>query len=143
MMDVVALAILLVIPALAASVWLARVKRNYLRHKQVQLALSLALAVVLGLFEAEVRRHPWTDAAAASPFYATWLFPVFYVHLTVAVTTTALWVLALATALARIPKPPRPGPFSRVHRRLGQAAAIGLAATAVTGWTFFWVAFLA
>lgn len=143
MMDVVAAAILLVVPGLALSLWQVLKRRSYIRHQQIQVTLSAALGVVILLFEFEVRRHDWRPAASASPYYATWLFPIFWVHLTVAVGATVAWLLTLVTALRRFARPPRPGAFSAVHKRLGWAAAALMGATAVTGWTFYWVAFLA
>jgi uncharacterized membrane protein YozB (DUF420 family) len=143
MMDVVAAAILLVLPLLALAIHLARHRRDYVRHKQVQLAVTTALAVVILGFEVEVRTHDWREAAAASPYYGSWLFPVFYVHLATAITATIAWVATVTMALKRFPRRPAPGPFSAAHRLMGRLAAALMGATAVTGWTFYYVAFLA
>lgn len=143
MMDVVALAILLVVPLLTYSLWLAKHRRNYQRHKQMQVIISIALAVVIVAFEIEVRSRSWRQFAAASPYLTTWLDPIFYLHLCVAVATSIIWIVALVTALKRFPSPPRPGPFSASHKTLGGLAALGMYATTITGWTFYWVAFLA
>jgi hypothetical protein len=142
-MDLVALAILVVVPLLAASTWLVRVRHAYGAHKRLQIIISLALVVVLTVFEAEVRRRDWRPAAALSPYYASWLYPVFYVHLSVAVSATLLWCSAAFAAWRWVPRPPRPGTKSHLHRRLGRAAALAMVATAITGWTFYWIAFLA
>ncbi len=143
MMDVVALAILLVLPLLAVSLHLVRHRRAYRRHKQFQVTISLALLVVVLLFEAAVRTHDWRAAAVASPYYESCLFPVFYVHLTTAISATVAWTAAVVLALRRFPSPPVPGPFSATHKIMGRLAAALMGATAVTGWTFYYLAFLA
>jgi uncharacterized membrane protein YozB (DUF420 family) len=143
MLDVVALAMLLVLPALTANLHLARRRRRYDLHKRGQLALGLALLVVVLLFEIDVRLHDWTALAEPSPYYGTWLFPFLYMHIALASLTTALWITTTMHALRRFPAPPRPGPASSAHRRLGYATAACTYATAVTGWIFYWAAFLA
>ena len=137
MMDFVAAAMVLMLPVLSVSLYQVKVKRNYAAHKRLQIGLSSVLAVVIACFEVEVRRHDWRPLAAASPYFQTSLFPFLTVHLTIAVSTTLLWILTIATALPGFGRgEARPGPASRWHRPLGRAAALGLYATALTGWTF-------
>ncbi len=143
MMDVVAVGVLAVIPLLTLSIWLVKYKRSYRGHKAVQIALSSILLVVIIGFEVEVRLHGWTHNAVASPYYTTWLFPLLYVHLTAAISTTVLWTLALVLALRRFPSPVRPSAYSAKHRRLAWVAAGLMYATSVTGWSFFYAAFVA
>lgn len=140
--DLLAASMLLVVPMLTTALVFAR-RRRYLAHKRTQLALSTLLLVVIALFEIEVRRFGWIDLAAASPYYDSALRPVLAVHLTAAITTTLLWTVTLVLALRRFPSPPKPGPHSAQHRRLARCAALGMYLTSVTGWTFFWVAFVA
>lgn len=144
MMDVVAASMLVVVPVLAVSL-LALHRKNYAIHKRLQLGLAGLLGVVIVLFEVEVRTVDWRPAARPSPFYDTLLFPVLYFHIFMSVTTTVLWVVTIFTALRgfRDPAGPRPGPESRRHRRLGPISAFFMFATAATGWTFFWLAFVA
>jgi hypothetical protein len=53
-----------------------------------------------------------------------------------------LWIAVVIQALRKFSRPPAPGPHSRWHSRYGTLAAIGMLLTAVTGWTFYWMAFV-
>jgi uncharacterized membrane protein YozB (DUF420 family) len=141
-LDLVATSLVVVVPALTLALRYAK-RRDYAAHKRVQLAISLALLAVLTLFEIEMRLYGWEERAAASAYYDTYLWPVLRLHLTVAVTTTALWTITIFLALRRFARPPRPGAHSRLHKALGWGAALGIYLTTVTGWTFYWIAFLA
>jgi hypothetical protein len=143
MMDVVAAAMLAVVPLLTLSLWLVRSGRRYAAHKRLQLGMAAALALVIGAFEIDVRLHGWETGAADSPYAGTWLYPLLWVHLAIAVSTTLAWIATIAHAVTAMPKPPRPAAASVWHKRLGWVAAGGMYATAVTGWTFYWAAFLA
>jgi hypothetical protein len=65
------------------------------------------------------------------------------VHLCFAVTAALLWVVVIVGALRRFPVPPAPSAHSAWHRRAGMAAAVDMACTAVTGWIFYYLAFVA
>jgi hypothetical protein len=65
------------------------------------------------------------------------------VHLFFAVSTAILWIVVPLAAWIRFPRPPRPSAHSTWHRRLGWMAAIGLVCTAITGWAFYGLAFVA
>ncbi|MDZ4818625.1 MAG: DUF420 domain-containing protein, partial [Planctomycetota bacterium] len=91
----------------------------------------------------DVRLHGWRQNAEASPYYTTWLNPVLYVHLAFAISTTLLWIYTIVTAVRRFARPAAPGPYSAQHKRVAKAAALGMCLTAVTGWIFYWMAFVA
>ena len=144
MMDLVATAMLPVLLVLTTSLFFVKKRRDYPTHKRLQVALCSVLGVVITLFEIEVRTHDWRLDAMASRFYDTLLFPILYGHLAIAISTTGLWTFTLFTALKGFRGgPARPGSESLRHRRLGRAAALFMYATALSGWTFFWVAFVA
>ncbi len=144
MLDLVVVAMLVVLPTLAGSIYLVRVKRNYLWHKRIQLLLGVVLAVAVTAFEVDVRLHGWTHLAEPSPYYASggvnWVLGV---HLAVAVTTTVLWFVVLVRAWRNFDHPPCPGPHSRWHRRWAWVASWGMTLTAITGWVFYYLAFVA
>lgn len=142
-LDLISLVMLVVVPVLTWSLYLVRSRHDYRLHKAVQIWTGVGLGAALLVFEVDVRLHGWRLGAKASPYYDTWLFPVFYVHLGAAITTTLLWIYTLTTALKGFPSPPRPGGESRRHRRVTGLAALGMYGTAVTGWTFYWMAFIA
>lgn len=148
MLDVVFLAMFVVVPVLVYSIWLVRVHKAYAAHKRLQLTLGGLLLAAVTLFELDVRINGWRHRAEASPYYGGGdsiglVFPVLYVHLFFAVTTTVLWIVVIARALRNFPSPPVPGPHSAWHRRFAWLAAIDMAITSITGCLFYWLAFVA
>jgi hypothetical protein len=149
MLDVVVVAMLVVVPLLAASIWLVKKRRNYRLHKMLQLTMATVLLAAVLLFELDIRLHGWMHRAVASPFFdsqAPWRSPAgisLIVHLVFAVPTVLLWAAVVGLALRHFGKDPHPGPHSRWHIPLGWAAAVGMGLTAATGWVFYWLAFVA
>lgn len=143
MLDVVALAMVAVIPLLLVSIYLTKFRAAWVTHKRLQSLLAAVLLAAVLLFEIDMRLFGWREYAMASPYYQTLLFPVLYVHLTIAVATALLWIVTVATALRHFPQPPRPHHFSRTHRLLGWASTWGMILTALTGWAFYYLAFVA
>ena len=148
MLDVVFLAMFAVMPVLMWSIWLVKYRHNYALHKRVQLALALVLAAAVTLFEIDMRVNGWTDRALESPYYGEEgapgpLFLMLYIHLFFAITTTVLWITVIVRALRRFPNPPRPNEHSGSHLFWARLAAIDMGLTTVTGWLFYWMAFVA
>ena len=167
MLDVVFLAMFAIIPALGWSIWLVKYRRNYLLHKRIQVVLMVVLGIAVTLFELDVRFFSgWRERAEVSPYYASvesagpvwdaiflnllrrpttpgWVFRTLLIHLVFAVTTAILWGWVGVRALRRYPHPPVPGPHSRSHVFWGKIAAWDMLLTAVTGWIFYWLAFVA
>jgi hypothetical protein len=148
MLDVVALAMLGVLPVLGWSIYQVKYHRRYTLHKRVQIALGVALLIVVALFEADMRANGWRDRAAASPYMGSegslGLVEISLgVHLCFAVSSALLWVVVIARALRNFPSPPAPGPHSAWHVRYARLAAYDMLCTAVTGWIFYWLAFVA
>jgi hypothetical protein len=65
------------------------------------------------------------------------------IHLFFAVPTLLLWIVVVVRALKYFPCPPRPGAHSEAHKLMGWLATVGMVMTAVTGWGFYWLAFVA
>lgn len=143
MMDVVVTAMVALVPLLTWSVYLAHGPRNFSTHKRLQQSMGLVLLLTVIAFEVEVRLSGWRQHAVTSPYYETSLFPLLYVHLFFAVGTFSLWILTLGLAMRKIPDPPAPSAHSQWHRRLGKLTVMGTYCTSVTGWTFYYMAFLA
>jgi uncharacterized membrane protein YozB (DUF420 family) len=149
MLDIVFVAMFIIVPVLAASVYLAKYRRSYQAHKLLQLVTASVLLVAVLLFEIDIRLHDWTLLARGSPYFdpeSKWTSPVgiaLLVHLSFAVPTLVLWIAVVVGALKNFSRPPTPGSHSRWHRRFGMVAAIGMVLTAVTGWLFYWLAFVA
>jgi putative membrane protein len=149
MLDVVFLAMFAVVPLLIASIYLVKYRRQYELHKRLQLAMAGVLLVAVLLFELDIRLNGWEERAAESPYFDAarkWTCPAglsLIVHLSFAVPTLVLWVMVVTQALRKFSRPPGPGPHSRWHARWGFIAAAGMVLTAVTGWLFYWLAFVA
>jgi len=166
MLDVVFLAMFFVLVVLAFSIWLVRNRQRYGLHKRIQVVLGLVLLATVTLFEIDMRVNGWQARAADSPYFAAmenpptllvnfyqgmlgraavpgWVFTALYVHLFFAVTTAFLWVFVIVQALRKIPDPPGPSAYSVPHKRWAWIAAIDMGFTALTGWIFYCLAFVA
>jgi len=149
MIDVIAVAMGVVLITLAWSLFSVKYRKRYHRHKVIQLNLAGGLLLVLICFEIDIQYFEnWRERAALSPYFdaATGGGLVIYslwVHLLFATTTLALWVLIILRALSQFPNPPCPNRHSRYHSRWGMVAAVDMVLTAVSGWAFYFLAFVA
>lgn len=143
MLDVVAIAMIGMVPILAYSIYVVRAKKNYRLHRKIQITLAVVLLMAISLFEIDIRIHGWRQFAKASAYYDSWVFPSLYIHLVFAVSTTFLWIYTIVGALKRFDYPPVPNAYSPGHRRVAKLAAIGMFCTAITGWAFYFLAFVA
>ena len=148
MLDVVFVAMFAVVPVLLWSWYLVRVRRNYSLHKRIQLTLAGILLVAVTAFEVEIRINGWRHLAEASPYYGDanspgWVLRWLWIHLCFAVSTFVLWLVVVIRALRNFSSPPTPRPHSVSHRFWGRLAAIDMCCTAVTGWVFYYLAFIA
>ncbi len=144
MLDFLVCGMLGVIIVLAWSVYQVKIRRRYVLHKWTQLTLGAIVLVVVVLFEIDIRLHGWEmrasgiegGRAADAVWYAL------YVHLVFAVSTLILWPVTIFLALRNFPNPPRPSEHSRVHIPLARTAAVDMVMTTITGWIFYWLAFV-
>jgi len=149
MIDVIVVAMVLVLIALAWSLFLVKYRKRYQRHKVIQLGLAGGLLILLVFFEIDIQFvENWKERADASPYYdaATGSGLVtfaLWIHLICATTTLALWLLVILRALSQFPNPARPNHHSSYHSRWGMVAVIDMLLTAVTGWAFYFLAFVA
>jgi putative membrane protein len=143
MIDLVSVAMIGVVILLGLSIALVRYWQCYALHKRIQLALAVALLLLVALFEAEMRIIGWRWRAESSPFYDTLVMPALAVHIAFAATTLLLWGQVIVSGLLRFEHGPLPGPHSASHRFWGRIAALDMLCTAVSGWTFYWLAFVA
>jgi putative membrane protein len=144
MLDVVFLAMFVVVPALAWSVYLVKVRKNYLLHKRVQILLGSVLLVAVALFEIDTQLYGWSHRAKDSPYTPDGTVTMALgVHLCFAISTPLLWIVVMYRALKNMPSPPSPCPHSAWHKRWGWIATIDMVLTSITGWVFYWLAFAA
>ncbi len=154
MLDLVVVAMAVVLPVLGGSIALVKYRHRYQLHKRIQLVLGAVLLVTVLAFEADMRINGWRQRAAASRFWGTASAG------TLAGTTN--WVDGRWPCIFFSPPPPhcfglssspeRSGSFrvrrrrprtAAWHRRWGKLAAIDMLLTALTGWLFYWMAFVA
>jgi putative membrane protein len=149
MLDVVFLAMFVIVPLLVFSLWQVKYKRNYQLHKALQLTMAIVLLVAVLLFEVDIRVNGWVHRAEPSPYFDDvnkWgclAGRALIVHLSFAVPSLVLWIVVVVQALRKFSRPPSPGPHSQWHARWATLAAAGMFMTAVTGWIFYWLAFVA
>jgi hypothetical protein len=143
-LDVLCLAMLGVLVVLAWSVYQVKFRRRYNLHKWTQIILAAVLLIVVILFEIDIRLHGWQERAAGKPggHAPTAAVTALNVHLIFAVTTVVLWPSTIFLAVRNFSNPPLPGPHSRVHVPLARLAALDMVLTAITGWIFYWFAFV-
>lgn len=145
MLDFVFLAMFAVLPILAFSIRLVK-KGRYEWHKRIQITLAIVLLVAVAAFEIDLNfiTKDWRPLAKPSPYYESGLVDkVLWIHLAFAVPTPLLWIVVIVQALRKFPKPAAPSEHSRQHTRWAWTASAGMALTAVTGWTFYYLAFVA
>src|SRR4051794_15262560 len=144
MIDVVCLAMIGVVLVLGWSIYQVKIRSHYQLHKWTQITLGAILLVAVILFEVDIRLHGWEERAAnavgGKPAQA--VYTALYIHLVFAISTVILWPTTIGLALANFSNPPIPGPHSRVHVPLARLAAIDMVLTAITGWIFYWLAFV-
>ena len=146
MLDGIVVVMLGVTVAMAIGIAVARYGGHYRAHWRIQLGIAVLLAITVTAFEIDVRliNPHWRELAAASPYYASGLVTAaLCVHLVFAIPTPLLWIYVIVAALRRFPNPPAPNEHSRAHRRWARLAALGMFGTTVTGWVFYWLAFVA
>jgi putative membrane protein len=150
MLDVVVCALVLLVPALAVSIYLVKIRRQYAWHRRLQLTLAAVLLLAVAGFEVDVQlvHHGWQNIVhSARPDMASesldFARKVLYVHLVFAISTPFLWILTISVALPRFGNPPFPSRHSPLHKWLGWSSAIDLALTSATGLLFYYFAFIA
>lgn len=149
MLDVVFVAMFAVVPLMGWGIWLIRARRNYALHKRVQLTLGIVLLLAVAAFEIDMQFiSDWRERAKPSPYFGAsegvnWVMRSLYIHLFFAIPTAFLWIFVIVQALRKIPNPPRPCAYSRPHMFWARLAAIEMVLTAVTGWIFYCLAFVA
>jgi uncharacterized membrane protein YozB (DUF420 family) len=148
MLDLVVTCMAVAVPTLVASICLARFAGRFSTHRKIQLGLAAILCAAILAFEIEMRLYGWETRARSSRFWLEgswndWIDYTLGIHLLFAIPTPLLWIWVVARALRRFPHPPEPGDHSREHRRWGWLAVYGLIATAITGYVFYYCAFVA
>ena len=145
MLDLVAVSMIFVSVALAFSIYQVRSRRKRQLHRTIQISLAILLAIALLFFELDVRFFTdWKELARPSPFFDSgtvhWCL---WIHLCFAIPTPIIWAILLVTAWRGFRDSFEQGSFNRIHRIGGRIGALFMFATAITGWIFYYTAFVA
>lgn len=145
MLDFVAVAMLGVCLVLTYSIYQIRVKKNLPLHRTIQIATAIVLVFALTGFEIDVRFiTKWRELAEPSPYYASgFVNGCLWFHLLFAIPTPFVWATVIVMGLRRFKTGFNQGDYNRIHRISGRIAAAMMFMTAITGWVFYYVAFVA
>ena len=155
MLDTVVLAMGIVMLTLGISFYFAKYARQFKWHRNIQLTLTILLSLTIVLFEIDVRFFTdWRMLAEPSPYLETgWVDRALWIHLGFAIPTPFLWGYVVLMALKKIEwesEQYRASELHRAseqyraqHRRWGWLASLFMLGTTLTGWTFYWLAFVA
>ncbi len=142
-LDILFLAMLAFLPLLLFSVYLVRIKKKFLIHKRLQIGLTVALMSILIAFEIEMRLNGWRQYTDESPYNHTTLMPFLLSHIAIASATLVFWIVTFIHGLKKIALPPIQSPSTSIHKNLAWISVIGLTLTTLTGWIFYYMAFIA
>jgi len=146
MLDFVFIAMFAIVPLMGVGVWLAKQGR-YQQHKWLQIGMGVVLLLAVIAFEVDIRLNGWRHLAEGSPYWTNegWnvVYYTLYIHLCFAVPTPFLWIWVIVQALRKFPNPAAPSAHSHSHKKIAWASIIGMTLTAVTGWVFYYLAFIA
>jgi putative membrane protein len=141
-LDFIAVAMAAVIPVMLISLFQVRQRKNFALHRRLQIILGVVLGLAILVFELDMRLFGWRQYAEASPYYNTWVMPALFAHLFFAIPTLFLWIFTIFMAL-RHQIHTHPGRHRFQHKLFGRLSAYAMLGTTVSGWLFFWLAFMA
>lgn len=143
-LDLLFLTMFVVVVVLGWSVYQVKYRRRFKLHKWVQIILGTVLLAAVVVFELDIRTHGWESRAAnwigGKPRSA--VYYALYVHLVFAISSVILWPVVIVRAVRHYPNPPGPALHSAWHKRWGWIAAIDMVLTSISGWVFYWLAFV-
>lgn len=142
-LDILAVVLLIFVPIQLISLFLLWRRKSYRGHMVLQLIIASLLGPAVIAFEIQIRLSGWRHLAELSPHYDNWVLPALVFHLIWAIPALILWILTIYGALKNFGLSPKPGKYSIIHKKMGRFAVITMMGTGLTGWLFYWLAFLA
>ena len=138
LLDLVICALVVIVPAVAVSWRLAR-RREWVKHRNIQVGLVSVLTVAVSAFECDLRAAGgiWELTRASGYAGTALLRAVVYTHMTFSISTAALWISLTATSLAW-----HPSRFAIWHRWLGRLAMTDMLLTGATAVPLYLLAFV-
>lgn len=148
MLDAVVVALVLVVPVLVYSLYLVKVRRDFVTHRNLQIGLAITLLAAVMAFEVDLHfiQGGWLNVVKKGPSVSEtqlqFIHQILRIHLIFAGSTPILWATTIILAWRNMPNPPKPSPHSRVHKLLGWMSTVDLVLTSITGLVFYYVAFV-
>ncbi|MCB1695411.1 MAG: hypothetical protein H6984_05330 [Pseudomonadales bacterium] len=144
LMDIVVLSFLVILPVLVIS-WRAARAAEYRRHRAIQISLALALAVVVTLFEIDLKLSGgiFTLTRASSYAGTTLLNSLIYGHMLVAIGSALVWVPLVLVSLRKFSNPPVPNAFGPTHRVWGRVGMLLMMASGLSAVPLYYLGFAA
>ena len=148
MLDFVFVAMFAAILIMGWSIYEVKYRRRFALHRMIQITLGVVLLVAVIAFEVEMRLSGWTHRAEPSKFWVDgswndWIDYSLAIHLLFAIPTPFIWAYVIIQGVRKFPKPPAPNEYSRSHILSARFAAFEMFMTTVTGWAFYYLAFVA
>lgn len=144
LMDIVVLSFLVILPVLVIS-WRAARAAEYRRHRAIQISLALTLAVVVTLFEIDLKLSGgiFTLTRASSYAGTTLLNSLIYGHMLVAIGSALVWVTLVLVSLRKFSNPPVPNAFGPTHRVWGRVGMLLMMASGLSAVPLYYLGFAA
>ncbi|MEZ6096791.1 MAG: DUF420 domain-containing protein [Pirellulaceae bacterium] len=146
MLDFVVIAMFGVSALLLASVFMVRNGKRYDFHKRLQTILGVVLLITVIAFEVDIQfvKPHWRDLAKESAFFESgWVDRSLIFHLLFAVPTPFVWGFLIFSAYRNMGPKYENTAYRSKHRRMGWIGTVLMLMTAVTGWVFYYVSFVA
>jgi len=145
MLDTIVVGMVLVCIIMIASISIVRFRKNHRLHRAIQTGLAIFLLIAVAGFEIDLNWFTkWRELAEPSPYYAGgWVHRVLWIHLLFAIPTPLIWAGVIVMAWRNYEDGYATEEIKRKHRISGRIAAGMMLMTAITGWVFYWTAFVA
>ncbi len=150
MLDVVFTTMFAVIPLMLGSIALARFRNAWQWHKRIQLTLATVLLLAVTAFEIDMQFvTQWELRAEPSPYFSInnkWTCPVgiaTHRSLVLCRANSSYLDLRGKRSLEALPQATDARRVQHRHKLWGRIAAVEMTMTAITGWVFYWLAFVA
>jgi cytochrome b subunit of formate dehydrogenase len=142
LMDIVIVSLAAILPILAFS-WTKARRGAWRVHKRTQLILGSILAIVVLLFETDLRMAGGIFALTKpSAFAGTVLLNAsIWIHVALSISTSIIWLALTIASVRKFGKPPRPGAFSKMHKLWGSIGMIDMALTGISGIELYIIGF--
>ena len=143
LMDIVVLSLAIIVPIVIWS-YLTVKNKHYKKHKKIQLVLFIVLAIVVVIFEMDMKAHGGIfEMVKGSRFEGTGFMNFsIYFHTFLSITTSMIWFVLIVLSLVKFPKDPKPNKFSKSHKIWGRIGMIDMILTGLTGVQLYIIGFV-